>query len=197
MRRECSQRKREKERESKTSHSRYLQSTNRRRNLGGDHVHSALSNLSTVQLHESLLGEVETRTGSVNRNELDRRARDGVGQVPAGAAVGRVPDDVERAADGGEGRDVAERGEARRKSVRAVRARDVVHRASLIVVRRVEGGAESRRRRRRRRLWGLAARIGGRGRGCVGLGFCGWIRLLGGVVRGGVRSGGGGVGRLG
>lgn len=93
---------------------RVLQSTIRGRNLGSNHIQKAQSDLTTVQLHESLLGDIESRAGSIDGDDVDRGARGGVGQLPARAAVGRVPDDVERAAEEREYRDVAECGEASR-----------------------------------------------------------------------------------
>jgi hypothetical protein len=166
-----------------------LQPTNRRRYFISDHIHSALSNLSTIQLHESLLSDIKSQSRSVDSNEIDRRARSSVGQIPARSAVRRVPDDVEGAAEERERRDVAERGETRRQPVRAVRARYAVHRAGLVVVGRVERRAEGWRccgRRWLRWLWTFA----GIGRG--------WVRLFGRVVRrGSVSWRGGSVGWLG
>jgi len=97
-----------------------LQSTDGRSHFAGDHVQDALPDLTTVQLHESLLRDVESGTGGVHSDDIDRHPRRRIGQTPAPAAVGRVPDHVERAADEGELGDIAERRETRGETVRPV-----------------------------------------------------------------------------
>lgn len=122
-----------------------LQSTNRRGHFAGDNVQNTLPDLTAIQLHESLLRDIKPRPGSIDSDKIDRRARRRVGQAPARAAVGRVPDHIERAADERELWNVAERREARDEAVRAVGARDVVERAALVVERRVVCGAQGHR----------------------------------------------------
>ena len=88
--------------------------------------------------------DVETTRGGVDGGNLNRHARRRVGDVPAPAAIRRVPRNVESAADEREVGDVAERRESRRKAVRPVRACDTVERASLVVERSIIRGAQGR-----------------------------------------------------
>jgi len=92
------------------------------------------------------LCNVETTRGSVDGSHLNRHPRRRVRDVPAPAAIRRVPYNVESAANERKVRDVAEGRESRRKTVRPVRACDAVERASLIVERSVVCGAQGRRR---------------------------------------------------
>ena len=121
------------------------QAANRRRHFAGDHVNDALPNFTAVQPHESLLRDVEPNPGRVDGGKVDRHTRRRVSQGPAPAAVRRVPHDVERTADEREGRNIAERREARDQTVRPIRARDAVQRAFLVVVCSVERGSQGRR----------------------------------------------------
>jgi hypothetical protein len=160
-----------------------LQPTERRSYSGGDHVQNALSYLAAVQMHERFLCNVKASAGSVNGSDDDGHARRRVGQAPAPAAVGRVPHDVEGATDVRERRDIAERRESPGQAIRTVRARNVVERAVLVVVRGVEGRFKGGRGRRRLRGAAVAA---GLERGHVGIRRhgCGWVRLFGRRVRG-------------
>jgi hypothetical protein len=176
------------------------QTTNRRRNLVRHHVNSTQTTLTTSQLVEGHLRDIETRASSVNSGDVDRHAIRLVGQRPARTAVRRVPRDVERAADERERGKIAERREARRKTIRTIRARDAVERARLVVEGDVVGGAQRRRRGRvglRRHVWGRRGRVGAGRLGRVGGGGV-WWRGHGrvGVGRLG-RVGGGGVWRRG
>jgi hypothetical protein len=176
------------------------QTTNRRRNLVRHHVNSTQTTLTTSQLVEGHLRDIETRASSVNSGDVDRHAIRLVGQRPARTAVRRVPRDVERAADERERGEIAERREARRETVRAIRARDAVERARLIVESNVVGGAQRRRRGRvglRRHVWGRRGRVGAGRLGRVGGGGVWWRGH--GRVGVGRRRGHGrvGVGRLG
>jgi hypothetical protein len=154
------------------------QTTNRRRNLVRHHVNSTQTTLTTSQLVEGHLRDIETRASSVNSGDVDRHAIRLVGQRPARTAVRRVPRDVERAADERERGEIAERREARRETVRAIRARDAVERARLIVESNVVGGAQRRRRGRvglRRHVWGRRGRVGAGRLGRVGGGGVWWM----------------------
>ena len=144
----------------------HLQTTNRRGNFLRYHVDGTKPALSASQLVESLLGEVKARAGSIDSRDIDRRASRGISHGPARAAVGRVPDDVEHAADEGERGNIAERWEARRETVLAIGARNAVERAGLIVERSVERGAQ--RRRRVRLPWRIRGRVGRVGRRLLG-----------------------------
>ena len=159
-----------------------LQSTNRRRYFCGDHVYNALSYLAAVQMHEGFLCDVKARAGGVDGSNVDGHARRRIGQAPAPTAVGRVPHDVEGTADERERRNVAKRCKPPGQAVRAIRARNVVERAVLIVVSGVEGHFQSGRGRRRHRRAAAAARLGW---GHVGIRRrrCGWVRLFGRCVR--------------
>ena len=128
-----------------------LQSADGRRYFAGDHVQNALPNLTAVQLHESLLSDVEPSPSGVDSGNVDRHARRRVSQAPASATVRRVPHDVERTADEGERRNIAESRKPRDQTVRAVRARDAIQRAILVVECSVECGSQGRRRRIRPR----------------------------------------------
>lgn len=123
-----------------------LQSTNRGSNFSGGHFNNARVYFTMIQLREHLPREVETNPGSVDGNNMDRRAQLRVGDVPAPAAIGRIPLDVVRAADEREGRNGAERRESRRKAVGPVRARDAIHRSGAVVERGVVRGAKGRGR---------------------------------------------------
>ena len=159
-----------------------LQSTNRRRYFCGDHFYNALSYLAAVQMHEGFLCDVKARAGGVDSSDVDGHPRCRVSQAPAPTAVRRVPHDVEGAADERERRNIAKRCEPPGQAVRAIRARNVVERAILIVVCSVEGHFQSGRGRRRLRRTAAAA---GLGRGHVGIRRCrcGWVRLFGRRVR--------------
>ena len=78
--------------------------------------------------------------GRVDRGQVDRRAVRRVGDAPAPAAVGRVPRNVERAADVRVVGNVAERRVFGGEAVGSVRARDVVERVGRVVERAVERG---------------------------------------------------------
>ena len=78
--------------------------------------------------------------GRVDRGQIDRRAVRRVGDAPAPAAVGRVPRDVECAADVWVVGDVAERRVFGGEAVGPVRARYVVERVGRVVERAVERG---------------------------------------------------------
>src|SRR6266851_6276478 len=90
----------------------HLQSTDRGRNFSGVHIKHALPYVTTVQLHERLLCDVETSPGSVNGRDVNRHPRRRVCDVPARAAIGRIPDDIESAANERERGNVAERRES-------------------------------------------------------------------------------------
>jgi hypothetical protein len=189
------------------------QTTNRRRNLVRHHVNSTPTTLTTSQLVEGHLRDIETRASSVNSGDVDRHAIRLVGQRPARTAVRRVPRDVERAADERERGKIAERREARRKTIRTIRARDAVESARLVVEGDVVGGAQRRGCGRvglRRHVWGRRGRVGGgrlgwvggggvwwRGHGRVGDGRLGWVGGGGVWRRGHGRVGVGRLGRVG
>lgn len=121
-----------------------LQSTDRRSNLTGGHLDHAHVYISVVQLRKHLLREVETYPGGVDGNNVDRRAQLRVGDIPAPAAIGRIPLDVVRAADGREGWNGAERRESRREAIGPVRACHAVHRSGAVVERGIVRGAKGR-----------------------------------------------------
>ena len=115
------------------------QSTDRRSYFGGDNVQNTLSYLAAVQMHERFLCDIKASPGGVNGSNDDGHARRCVGQAPAPAAVGRVPHDVEGTTDERERRNIAKRRESSGQAVRTVRARNVVERTFLVIVRGVEG----------------------------------------------------------
>jgi len=100
--------------------------TDRGRNFVGNHVNHALTNLTTVQLLKRLLCNVESTTGGVDGSNLNRHPRRRVRDVPAPAAIRRVPNDVESAADEREGGNVAELWEFRGKTVCLIGAWNIV-----------------------------------------------------------------------
>ena len=79
--------------------------------------------------------------GSVDRGHKDRLSVLRVRDAPAPAAVGRVPRDVESAADVRVVGNLAERRVFGGEAVVPVRARDVADRVSGVVERAVERGA--------------------------------------------------------
>jgi len=79
--------------------------------------------------------------GRADRGHKDRRPVLRVSDAPAPAAVGRVPRDVESAADVRVVGNLVERRVFGDEAVVPVRARDVVERVSGVVVRAVERGA--------------------------------------------------------
>ncbi len=81
-------------------------------------------NLSTVQVNESLLSDVETISGGVDGGEIDPPVRLLVGQLPALAAVGRAPFGVECAAEIWEVGEILEMRVCTGETVRPVRARE-------------------------------------------------------------------------
>ena len=101
-----------------------------------------------VQPDDHRLCRVETNSGSVNSSIWDRHARGRVSDVPAPATIGRVPDDIESAADEREGGKVAERWELRGKTVCPIGACDVVGRAREVVICVVGSDAQAHGRRR-------------------------------------------------
>lgn len=123
-----------------------LQSTDRGGNFGGSHLNHARVYIAIVQLREHLPREVEANPGGVDGDNMHRRAQRRVGDVPARAAIGRIPLDVERAADERERRNRAKRREPRCKAVGPVRACDAVHGAGAVVERGVVRGAKGRGR---------------------------------------------------
>ena len=48
-----------------------LHPTNRRRYFGGDDIHNTLPDLTAIQLHESLLRNIEPGPGSINSSNID------------------------------------------------------------------------------------------------------------------------------
>ena len=117
------------------------------RNFISDDIDHAYVRIAVGQIRESLLCEVETNAGSVDGGELNRHARRGVSDVPARAAIRRVPHDVESAADEWEGRKAAERREVRVETVVPIGACNGVHRAIRVVERGVPRGFQGRGRR--------------------------------------------------
>ena len=118
---------------------RHLHSTVGGCNFGGDHVDRIL--LTTGQNVERRRSQVEAMPGRVDRGHIDRRAVRWVGDAPAPAAVGRVPRDVESAADVRVVGNLVERRVLSGEAVYPVRARDVVERVSGVVECAVEHGA--------------------------------------------------------
>ena len=127
-----------------------LQSTDRGSNSVGDHVNHTPTNLTAVQLLKCLLCNVETSRGGVNGGDLNRQARHRVSDIPAPTAIRRVPHNIERTANEREVGNVTERRESSRKTVRPVRACDIVERTSLVVKRSITRGTQGRWRVRLR-----------------------------------------------
>ena len=108
-------------------------------NFGGDYVDRGL--YTTVQSVERRRSQVKTMAGSVDRGHIDRRAVRRVRDLPASAAIRRVPRDIPSATNVGVARDRAERRVFGGEAVGPVRARDVADRVSGVVKRAVERGA--------------------------------------------------------
>ena len=79
--------------------------------------------------------------GRVDRGHKDRLAVRRVSDFPAPAAVGRIPSDIESAADVRVAGNLAERRVFGGEAVVPVRARDIADRVSWVVERAVERGA--------------------------------------------------------
>jgi len=107
--------------------------------FGGDYVDRG--HLTIVQMAHRRRSQVETMAGRVDRNHMDRHAVLRVSDFPARAAVGRVPRDVESAANVGVVGDLAERRVFGGEAVGPVRARDAADRVIGVVERAVERGA--------------------------------------------------------
>ena len=117
----------------------HLKSTVIAWSFGGDHVDRGM--YTTVQNVERRRSQVEAMASRVDCGHEDRRAIRRVRDAPTSAAVGRVPCDVESAADE---RVVGNRLERRvfgGEAVVPVRARDVVKGVSGVVECAVERGA--------------------------------------------------------
>ena len=103
-----------------------------------------LADLTTIQLLRRLLCNVESNTGGIHGSNLNQHTRRRVRDVPAPAAIRRVPHYVKSTPNEEKVRDVAESRESRSQTVGPVRACDIVERASPVVESSVVCGAQQR-----------------------------------------------------
>ena len=114
-----------------------LEATNTRRNLFGLCFQRAAPHFSTIQRNKSMLSDIETWSSSIDGGKRDRFVGLLVVQLPALAAVGGTPCDVECAADIWELGEILEMRVTMGETVGPVGACNVVGVAMFLVVRAI------------------------------------------------------------
>jgi len=94
-----------------------LESTSLNRYPVGFYLDNAVPNLAIVQILESILCDIEAKSGGVDSGNSNRYVVRRVSNFPTRAAVRGVPNDVERAPDIREGGNIAELRESRGEAV--------------------------------------------------------------------------------